>query len=377
MVQILQPQPKKPGFTESILGGIGDNIQPAIEKYMQHQQQQKQMAQENATIKQLTGQDLSGVTNPEQRKAYVTELLKQGGKQQRLGQTQDFLSNVFGNRQQQNQEIPQNQIMNEQQFDPSNLSDSDIAQASALDPNLGRILQQQKDSGMRQKSEQQKMGFEREKLERHEAADITKPIFLELNASRKNIPLQEQAIEDIQNAASEVSGQDYIADVFGFEPMRTAKGAQLKTAIKDFFLSDLTRVGARPNQWIEQQLADALPKIGRSPEANLITAEGMKFKVDLAKKRIEILDDLAESDEKKYTFVKKDWDSRASKLMKPYVEQRKKELEENIKSIKDTYKANEKPSKGYVRMINPDTNEIFDILKGHVKDAQKAGWTKQ
>jgi len=358
-------------------GNVGQAAGQAIPQYLQGQQQQNQMARENETIKNLTGHDLSGVSDPDQRKSFITELLKQQGKQQRLGQTQDFLSQIFGNSNQPNQSGMENQQDNSSQgFNPSQLSDADIAQATAMDPNLGRILQQQKDVALRQKNEDRNLDFQREKLERHEAADITKPLFLELNQSRKNIPLQEQAIEDIQNAAADVSGQDYIADVFGFEPMRTAKGAQLKTAIKDFFLSDLTRVGARPNQWIEQQLADALPKIGRSPEANLVTAEGMKFKVDLAKKRIDVLDELAKSDKNKYGYAKEDIDSRASKLMKPYVEQRKKELEDNIKSIKKTYAANQTVPKGYVRMKNPDTGEVFDILKGHSKQASSAGWEK-
>jgi hypothetical protein len=196
---------------------------------------------------------------------------------------------------------------------------------------------------------------------------------LELQRARKNIPLQEQAIEDIKMAAPEVGGLDYLADVTGFEPLRSSEGAKLKTAIKDYFLTDLTRVGARPNMWVEQQLLDALPKIGRDAEANLITAEGLQFKLDLAKKRIDIIDDLSAKDTEKYGYVKGDIDSRASKLMKPFVEQAKKDLIDNITKIKK----DAKPAKGYVRMINPDTGESWEILEGNMKEAKKAGWISQ
>jgi hypothetical protein len=263
-------------------------------------------------------------------------------------------------------------------------SDEDLGHLVAFkndpDPNnkyIANIAEQEQQKRLQkeklertEKTEKEKLGFEREKLERREAAEVTKPLMLELQQSRKNIPLQEQAIEDIKNAAPEVGALDYFADVTGFEPLRSAEGAKLKTAIKDFFLSDLTRVGARPNQWIEQQLADALPKLGRSPEANLITAAGMKFKVDLAKKRIELIDDLSDQDREKYGFVKGNIDSRANALMKPFVEQRKKDLIDEITKIK----SDNKVEKGFTRMKNPETGETYDILEKNVKEAKKAGW---
>ncbi len=122
--------------------------------------------------------------------------------------------------------------------------------------------------------------------------------------------------------------------------------------------------------WIEQQLADALPKIGRSKEANLIVAEGMKFKVDLAKKRIDLLDDLAEKDKERLGYVQGDVDARASKLLKPYVEQRKKELINDIHKVKQSNKV----AKGYKRMLDPETGEVWDILEHNIAEAKKSGW---
>ncbi len=132
------------------------------------------------------------------------------------------------------------------------------------------------------------------KEKRKEINEVNRPILKEIGELRKNIPLQEQSILDIKTAAPGVGWQDYLAEKYNFEPLRTESGVKLKTAVKDFFLSDLSRAGARPNQWIEQQLATALPAIGRDPQANLITAAGLEFKVDLAKKRAELIDELSE-----------------------------------------------------------------------------------
>jgi hypothetical protein len=205
------------------------------------------------------------------------------------------------------------------------------------------------------------------KATRKEESDLSKPILTELNQSRKNIPLQEQAIEDIISASSEVSPTDYLADITGFEPLRSAQGAKLKTAIKDFFLSDLTRVGNRPNQWIEQQLSDALPKIGRSKEANHIVAEGLKFKVDLAKKRIDILDELAEKDRDKIGYVKGSTiDSRAAKKMKPYIESRQREMKANIEQIKKNKNLKGMPEEtSYIDVLGPD-GQLYEIKNSEI-----------
>lgn len=210
--------------------------------------------------------------------------------------------------------------------------------------------------------------FKTSEQRRSQEFELIKPVIAELNQARKNIPLQEQAIEDIINAAPDVGALDYFADVTGFEPMRTAAGAKMKTAIKDFFLSDLTRAGARPNQWIEQQLADALVKIGRDKESNLTIAEGMKFKVDLLKKRVEILDDLIEKDLSKGGY-RADVDARAYKLMKPYVEERKKDLQDNIRKIQSSKKSFEVG----IRMMSPD-GTLYEILPEDVEEAEKHGF---
>lgn len=394
MVQIIPRIPTAwERFGENISQGLGDymkNTASQMQQMKQQKQQQMQMEQENQALKQL-GIDLTGISDPKQRQQYVAaalqganqrelEMFKQQGREQATQQKQEFLGQLMGGGQTQNRE-EQEQAQGGEKYDPANFTDAQIAQAATIDPNLARIMQSQKDVALREKREEEKRQFEmgkeerkREheisKVRRKEETEISKPILLELNEARKNIPLQEQAIEDIQNAAGDVSALDYLADVTGFEPLRSASGAKMKTAIKDFFLSDLTRAGSRPNRWIEEQLADALPKIGRSKEANLIVAEGMKFKVDLAKKRIEILDDLAEEDRENFGYVKANIDARAAKEMKKYVIDRQHQLKQNIEKIKKP------PAKGQsktVRIRSPE-GEILEIDRNDLEEAKQHGY---
>ena len=387
MVQIIQEGPRRQTFAQKLNIGVGRGLEQAQQLYNQYQQQQR-MAQENEAAKRL-GIDLSGIQDPKMRQEALSYALqglnqqaleeqRQQGKRalltEKLGAVGNLLSGQKGQMSGNSGQLgPQDSMtasdVQQQAFDPSQISDEQILQLSAIDPVLGREARMAKDSALKQKAKREEMDFQREKLARKEQTEVSKPVLLELNQSRKNIPLQEQAIIDIKEASPKVSALDYFADVTGFEPLRSAEGAKLKTGIKDFFLSDLTRAGTRPNQWIEQQLADALPKIGRSPEANLITAEGLQFKVDLAKKRIETIDRLAEQDREKFGFVKGDVDSRAAKEMKKYVVDRQKELHESIKKIKAQYNG----KKNTVRVTSPE-GSVYEISADDIDEAIENGY---
>lgn len=377
---VLGPGREKISFGQQLSAGIGNALGMGQQLMQEHQQKE--------AMRQL---GLPENLSPDLQKVALAEMLRSQGKEKLLGQKQQLLQDLFGGQGQPQRGIGQQLAAGEpeqtqmaQGFDPTQITDEKIIQAELVDPQLANLMRGLKDTAIREQSAQKKREFEREKFEYGKTAEkekskkaetfaINKPLINELNEIRKNIPLQEQAIADIESAAPGVGIRDYLADTFGIEPLRSSEGVKLKTAVKDFFLSDLTRAGARPNQWIEMQLADALPKTGRDPASNLITAAGMKFKVDLAKERARLLDDLSE----KYGYSDIDLDRTANKMMKSYVEERQKLLQQQIKDIKMQSSEEEKSPKGYVRMTNPKTGEVRDILEGHAKSAEKDGWTKK
>jgi len=353
--------PKRQSFAQAFAGGLTEGLPGAIEKYQQNQKQ-------NELAKRFPGlADLP----PELQKVALSEQLKAQSKEGLLKQKHEMFSSLFGGKNQSGKDFS-SQVNGDRQpnldemkpFDPADIPDEAIIELATIDPQMAMAAQRAKTEANKQKRHQEDISFQKEKLERQETGKITEPLFKELSLLRKNIPLQEQAISDIIEASPEVGALDYFADVTGFEPLRSASGAKFKTGIKDFFLSDLTRVGARPNQWVEMQLADALPKIGRSKEANLITAEGLKFKVDLAKKRLETLDVLAEKDREKYGFVKADVDAKADKEMKKYIIDRQKQLQDNIKKIKGQNKG----KKDVFKMTSPD-GSVYEVSSEDIDEA--------
>ena len=61
---------------------------------------------------------------------------------------------------------------------------------------------------------------------------------------------------------------DNLAEITGVEAFRSPEGAIFKTASKEYFLGNISRAGARPNQWIEQQISDMMAKIGNLQKMN-------------------------------------------------------------------------------------------------------------
>jgi len=372
MVQIVPAVQKKPSFGQRLNVGIGRGLEQeaqrqALENFgidpsisaLPEQAQAAYFKQKFAPEKQMTPLQLAQQQLAEER----LNALK--------GQ-QNIYGRLFGGQEQDGQQDMSSSPQTQDGFDLSKIPEEKLRQGAAFagQPGEAGVFGNMFKAELERQSEEKKFNFEKEKLRRKEETEISKPILLELNEARKNIPLQEQAIQDIKNASPKVGALDYFADVTGFEPLRSAEGVKLKTGIKDFFLSDLSRAGARPNMWIEQQLADALPKIGRSPEANLITAEGMQFKLDLAKKRIDLIDDFAEKDREKFGFVRADIDSRAGKEMKKYAIDRQEELKNNIKKIKAFHKG----KKAVVRVKSPD-GSLYEIDSKDLDEALEHDFT--
>jgi hypothetical protein len=131
-----------------------------------------------------------------------------------------------------------------------------------------------------------------------------------------------------------------IARIFGRPELLNQSGAQLVGAVKELLVSNIGRVGSRPNQWIEQQISLALPDLGKSKVANQTLAEAVKGEVELANKRIQLTDQISAQDQQQLGYVKGDIASRVDQAIKPYADQinkraayRMRELYEEEKGV--------------------------------------------
>lgn len=187
---------------------------------------------------------------------------------------------------------------------------------------------------------------------------------------RETMPEKEaslMAMQDaIENGDMSFFSLDNLAELTGLEGFRTAKGGQFKTASKNFFISTLSKAGARPNQFLEKQIAEGLPKIGRSREGNLIGTELAAFNIDVEKKRLELIDKISDDYEESLGYVPGSFGKEVDKSLKQYVEDRQQQLAERIKFLNDQ----EKQSKG--KKLSP--NLALDFLNkanGDRKEAER------
>lgn len=192
-------------------------------------------------------------------------------------------------------------------------------------------------------------------------------ILEEVDDMRKNLPLQQANIDLIKSAVLEgnIGGldQDYVAEILHFEPLRTVKGTQLKSAGKDLFIKTLQGTGARPNQWIEQQIGSALTQIGKSAEANLTIAEIAQFQKDLNNKKVEAVDQLEDKYQEELGYVPGKIGREADKEVQKYAEKRQEELAYDLRKLYETELGEEKlKNVTKVPVGTPLTREMARIL---------------
>lgn len=355
MIQII-PENRRPSTGERLNRAFGTGLN-ILDEQQQKQAQQLQMHQENETLKQMTGLDFSGIRDPKVRlKAF--EMAQQGQQQKELlglkgQQKQDFLSQVFGG--QGGGQSPQDMMGAAQQgqqqgmlpqgFDASSITDAQIAQASTVDPNIGRSLQHSKDVALREKRAASKADQSKFEHERSYHSNFSKEADKEADLMRSSLPRKEMALDFARNAVEtgdlSYFSPDKLADATGIDLFRTAKGSQLVTAAKENLLGNMGRVSSRAqNMWFEQRLNSMFPKIGQSREANLTAQEMLESEAAMDKAYLSEYDRLASQDEEKYGFVRKDIKKRAQDAANPIQKEifqrstyRMKEVEEQEKGL--------------------------------------------
>ena len=145
-----------------------------------------------------------------------------------------------------------------------------------------------------------------------------------IDKQRESVANQDEALRLMEDAVSSGNlsffSRDNFANYLGRfgEGLRTSKGVQLTSNQKEFLISNIGRAGPRPNQWIEQQISQALTRTGRTREANLTIVEGLKSRIARDKKRIELTDELEEKYLKELGYVPGNIASQVSSAMKPY-----------------------------------------------------------
>jgi len=217
-----------------------------------------------------------------------------------------------------------------------------LAKAGGLDPSevvgleVGEVSQL-----IRSKAEEKKALARSEELQRAEKVKISSQrsgkVLDRADELREGLPAKENALRFMKDAIEEgdigfFSGNN-LAELTGVEAFRTAKGAQLITAGKEFFLGSIRRAGPRPNIFIEQQIAKMMPKIGRNKEANLTAAALLGADLDVETERVRITDELEQESLDRQGFVPGNLGALVTERLKPIAQERQDALAKELHEI--------------------------------------------
>lgn len=154
----------------------------------------------------------------------------------------------------------------------------------------------------------------------------------------ETLPQKRTAINLMNDAISNKDlsfwSRDNLAEITGIEGLRSPEGAIFKTAGKEYFLGSIARAGARPNQWIEQQIADMMTKVGRSTEANLSVARALENELDLEEATVRLTEEISDRLLAEGDYSQSKLGSILNKELSSYAERKQQELFNDLRAIK-------------------------------------------
>lgn len=231
------------------------------------------------------------------------------------------------------------------------------------------------------------LGQKRFEADRKYESGISNDYVKSLDEQRDSLRQKDQALYLMENALEEGNlsffSPDNFANFLGQygEGLRTAKGAQLINAQKEFLFGNLGRLKGRPNMFIEQQLLSQLPQIGRSEFANKTVIQGLKAEQDLLKAKQKVSDDLISYYRENLGYVPADIGSQVDKMLDPMAGEVQDRLSYNLRVIQEQEQGVDTLSKKKVSKGTPLTLEManfyiekFGSKEKARKQAEKLGY---
>jgi len=269
-----------------------------------------------------------------------------------------------GNQSQQNEDLP-SYINQDGSINFTNASDQDLAVLSQLYPKAVESEQKRRDRIAKSKRDFAEISNKR-----------ALPYLQEIDKESKSLSLQENAgrqmLQAIRTGNLDFFSSDNLANfmpenlAIGF---RTGSGQLFLTSGKEWLLGDLSRAGARPNMWIEQQISTALPKIGTSPEAQEIAVIAKLSETELKREKIKLSNEIASNSLRDNGYYPEDIAQQVEKNIKPIANEIQDKLAYRIQVLIDR-------EKGQEAILREMENEKKDI-KGKILTVERAKILKQ
>ena len=253
-----------------------------------------------------------------------------------------------------------------------NLTDKQRAYIALKHPKLEALIQSREkaeEAATQKELARQSVDFEKNAA-RH--WDIAKKIFENTDELAEGLIVKENALNLMKNAIENRSTADFnkdlLANITGVEALRSKSGAEIVTAGKEYLLGNLSKAGARPNQWIEQQISKALPDVGRTDKANKAVIEMLDLDNRIARREIELRDEIASQHEQEYGYVRRTLGSDIQRELKKYAERELKRTENNLRNLESSDEKQEplRQSRREVPPQNKTKVEFVDPRSGQL-----------
>lgn len=349
-----------------ILSSVSRENQPAAINYLQNmmqttqekQQQQQQFAREEAA-------GLIPGINPTAQAA----IYKENTKKQAL---QDYYGSGIGQSQ---------QIMSDQQ-QPLVQPVENITKQRSVQQLIKDTGSPYKEISEPAKAQLQQFN-EEQKIKQKQSSDVFKAdlersqkVLKEVDEVAAQLPQKESSLslmnEALANKDLSFWSWDNLADKTGIEAFRSPEGALFKTAAKEYFLGNIKRAGARPNQWIEQQIQDMLAKIGRSTGANLTVTRALENELDLDKKKVELTNDISDRLRSEGNFSQGNLGRLVQKELAKYAEDRQQILYNDLRAIKSIEEKKAQPFNKVAQGTEISKYMVQSLLLKNGNDPKKA-----
>lgn len=327
-----QVAPERQGAAVQHLQSLTQNIQ---EKQKLQREEKEKLRQREAATKYGVDADLPP--------ALQAEIYKQKAKGDRLnsiygtgGQPANPVGQPMAQPQQQitGQEPSVNQNVPQQSFLRGLSDDQLVLYSGHPDKEISEPAKQELKRRQEERTIDQKK--EDSKIKRH--TDLSQKVLEKADQIAEALPQKKSALglmkDAIVNRDLSFWSRDNLAELTGIEGLRSQEGAIFKTAAKEYFLGNIARAGARPNQWIEQQISDMMTKIGRSPEANLSVSRALENELGLDEERVRLTEQISNELENSLGYIPRDLGTRVNRELSKYAERKQLELYNDLRAIK-------------------------------------------
>lgn len=414
MVHVTTPKPSLGSALGQALGGVGgayagNKLRQSMlhgEQQYQNQLQQQQRQQQASTLAEALNQanqvymnpNLSpqqkqfGLyqvlsSNPEVAQTLIKSLqgqeelgLKQqqlGQKQQQLGRQEELLNQLFGGGSQQPQMA---ESQTKEGFDVKAIPDEQIAKITALNPQLGRLLQQQKDVSLREARAQEELALQKKKASpefvrgQEEAKAQTQADVKynkELQEASKQHELKEKTLDRLEKLNTQgVTGKPYekLLEKSGLVALTSEGRREFAAEVKNLITDIRSILGSQFTGFEFQTILNAYPSADFSKEANNAIIKNLKEFQDIKKKEVEFAKELKKQNGGR---IPEDFQAKVNEKVHEYALTKAPEIKENTRKIMaEEYGV----TPGNILMFTPDGDPL-DVNPKEVEKYRSLGAT--